>query len=251
MRNVLLSLSIAFVLLNGSAASAQIVTQNGKDTAITYYDGSSLIDVYNKIKSGSSMPVYLKWNVIASETYFGPGFDINASGFCDNLNCYNHMAGSPMMTNNAVWKSDAYDNSGFTGQPHDFHAVIGVSSPPPNGSTAVVRVFARDTVSNTQRTLTFIVMKNPSGISTTSSQDDVVMYPNPAREALNILYNEGAGVRTIAVYNLIGKLMGPVYKPSSPSSAKISLEDMPTGVYFLRLMDGQGHVIATRRFTRQ
>jgi hypothetical protein len=58
-------------------------------------------------------------------------------------------------------------------------------------------------------------------------------------------------VKTIAVYNLIGKLMGPIYKPSSSSSAKIDLDDMPTGIYFLRLMDGQGRVVATRRFTRQ
>ena len=79
----------------------------------------------------------------------------------------------------------------------------------------------------------------------------MVLYPNPAREAVNVIYNEKAGIKTIAVYNIIGKLMGPVYKPADNGSAKIDLDDIPNGIYFLRLMDSQGHVLATRRFTRQ
>jgi hypothetical protein len=79
----------------------------------------------------------------------------------------------------------------------------------------------------------------------------VVLYPNPARESINVLYDEKAGVKTIAIYNLIGKLMGPIYRPTNNGSAKIDLDEMPNGVYFLRLMDAGGHVLATRRFTRQ
>ncbi len=94
-------------------------------------------------------------------------------------------------------------------------------------------------------------MKASTGIMNFNSADDIILYPNPAREAVNVIFDEKFNVRTIAVYNLIGKLMGPIYKPASNNSAKIDLSDMPTGIYFLRLMDAQGHFVATRRFTRQ
>lgn len=192
----------------------------------------------------------LKWNIIASGTTFGPGWDMIGSGFCDNVTCYTALDPSNLFNNNAYYYSDTYDNSGFTGTSHDFHMLFSTSNPA-NGSSAVVRVNAYDTFSKTTRTLTFIGYKSTTGISTINSSDDIILYPNPAREAVNVVYDDKAGVKTIAVFNMIGKLMGPVYKPSSNGSAKIDVDDMPTGIYFLRLMDGQGHVIATRRFTRQ
>lgn len=254
MKNVLLTFSIAFILLSSGAASAQILTQNGSDTSKGCYTSGTSFEVDNHIKSGSVNPVYLKWNIIASATKFDAGWDIVGSGFCDNVNCYTALSASNnLFNNNAVYKSDGYDNTTFNGTQHDFHMLFAVSNPAV-GSSAVVRVNAYDTVGKTTRTLTFIGMKcsSAAGITTINSSDDVVLYPNPVRgEAVNVLYDEKAGVKTIAVFNMIGKLMGPIYKPSSNGSAKIDVDDMPTGIYFLRLLDGQGHVVATRRFTRQ
>jgi hypothetical protein len=245
MRNVLLGLSIALVLLNGSA-SAQIVTQIGKDTAKGTYDGSVEIAVYNRLKSASATPVYLKWNVIPSESHFDAGW--SPVGFCDNIFCY---SGNDIFVSGNMKKSAAYDNTTFSGTNHDFHMIFGTPTAPANGTSAIVRVSARDTVSFDQRTFTFIGYKDATGVSNISSSDDIIMYPIPAREALNVVFDSKDGIKTIAVYNLIGKLVGPIYRTSSNISAKIALDDMPTGVYFLRLMDAQGHVIATRRFTHQ
>jgi hypothetical protein len=245
MRNVLLSLSIALVLLNGSA-SAQILTQTGKDTAKGAYDGSVELSVYNRLKSGSANPLFIKWNVIPSETHFDAGW--SPVGFCDNVLCY---SGNDIFVTGVTKKSGAYDNTTFSGTNHDFHMIFSTPTPPANGTSGIVRVYGRDTVSGEQKTFTFIGYKDATGVSNINSSDDVIMYPNPAREALNVVFDSKAGIKTIAVYNLIGKLMGPIYRPSSNISAKISLDDMPTGVYFLRLMDAQGHVVATRRFTHQ
>jgi hypothetical protein len=246
MRNAILSLSIALVLLNGATASAQFVTSvNNKDTAIGYYDGTSTLEVHNNIRSSTANPVYLKWNVTSYN--FMTGWDIVNAGFCDNNNCYS--AGTPtnnLFTNGTQFKSFAYDNTQFG----DFHMLFATSSPAV-GTSAWVKVLARDTVSNVSRTLTFIGYRAPLGITTINSSDDVILYPNPARESVNVIFDEKAGVKTIAIYNLIGKLMGPIYKPMNNGSARIDLSEMPNGVYFLRLMDGQGHVLATRRFTRQ
>jgi hypothetical protein len=256
MKNALLLCAIAMLALAGTASAQTIITENGKDTAIGSYTGGSTFNVVNGIRSGSSSDVWLRWNVIGSATNFGPGWDISGSGVCDNINC--RFPGGPdgnIFLNNFQYKSDAYTNAAFPlggaeNTLHDFHVQFGANNPP-NGSSAVVRVNAYDTVSQTSRTLTFIAYKGSLGVTNFSSSDDVVIYPNPAHEVVNVLYDAKAGVKTIAVYNLIGKLVGPIYRPTSTTSAHLELNDMPTGVYFLRLMDGQGRVVATRRFTRQ
>lgn len=247
MRNVILTLFSAFLLLNGAAASAQIITSNSnRDDAAGYYDGTATLNVHNDVKSATSNPVFLKWHVDGYN--FGTGWDMVGSGFCDNVTCYTAISPTNnLFVDQTVWKSDAYTNSGFG----DFKMVF-ASSNPPEGSSSWVRIYAVDTVSITSRTLTYYAYKSAAGVTTTvTSSDDVVLFPNPAREAVNVIFDSKAGVKTIAIYNLIGKLVGPVYKPSSNGSAKIDLNEMPNGVYFLRLMDGQGQVVSTRRFIRQ
>lgn len=249
MKNVLLSFAIALFVLNGAASAQNIVTQSGSDTAKSQYTGGSTGDVYNRVKSGTTDSFQLRWSV--SSSYFdNTNWMQIGSGICDNNFCQTATASNNIFTNGSLTTSNYYNNSGFSGQDHDFHVQF-LPNNPANGSYAWVRVNARELTNNTSRTLTFIAYKGTLGISNISSSDDVVLFPNPARDAVNVLYDDAAGVKTIAVYNLIGKLMGPIYKPSSNNGAKIDLGDMPTGIYFLRLMDSQGHVVATRRFTRQ
>jgi hypothetical protein len=75
------------------------------------------------------------------------------------------------------------------------------------------------------------------------------MYPNPAPNDINVVFNESLGVKSIAIYNLIGKSM-LVYKTQG-KSAKLNIESLPAGIYFLRFMNQQGMVVATRKFTHQ
>lgn len=79
--------------------------------------------------------------------------------------------------------------------------------------------------------------------------EDVLLYPNPARDELNIVYDASADVKNIAVYNIIGKVMA-VYKVNGPS-ANLNLESMPSGIYFVRLANSFGQVVATKKFTKQ
>jgi hypothetical protein len=247
MRNVVLSFFSALLMLSGFSASAQFATSTGKDSAVGYYDGSAQLNVHNDVRSTTGNPVFLKWHVVNSN--FGPGWEMVGSGFCDNVLCYTAFSStSNLFTDHTVQKSDAY---GATYA--DFKMVFqtNTTTPPSGGSSAWVQIYAQDTVSGSSRTLTYVAYATPTGVTTINSSDDVVLYPNPAKEAVNVIYDSRAGVKTIAVYNLIGKMVSPVYKPSSNSSAKIDVNDMPSGVYFIRLMDAQGRVVATRRFVHQ
>ena len=255
MRNVLLGVFSALFLFQAGTASAQILTQNGRDTSISNYTGCTSFKVYNRIKSGSSTPLTIRWSVVQHNLQDGSGWDISGSGVCDNYQCYSYLPDvdpneNPFAGTKRYTSSTEYNNVDFNAAENDFHVVFSPNNPP-NGSSAFVRVSVQDIPTSASRTLTFIATKSPTGVSTFNSSDDVVLYPNPARDAINVVYDQGAGVKTIAVYNLIGKLTGPIYKPAMNGSAKISLDDMPSGVYFLRLMDAHGRVIATRRFTHQ
>lgn len=265
MRNVLLSFFSALLLFQAGGASAQILTQSGSRDSVGGNNASGEVEfpVYNRIKSGSSTPVKLEWKVISHNLGNNPGwpmYDANlpggaaGAGFCDNVLCYSYNPAVPAsnLFNDSMitHRSDDYTSTTFEGTKNDFHMLF-ICNNPAIGSSAYVRVRANDLNGGGSRVLTFIGYRAATGVTNTVSNEDIVLYPNPAREAVNVIYDPNAGVKTIAVYNLIGKLMGPVYRPSASGSAKIALEDMPNGVYFLRLMDGRGNVIATRRFNRQ
>ena len=247
MRNVLLTLSIALLPVLGF--SQTFLTQSGSlDTVTGNFTGGTELEVHNNIKSASANSVTLTWKATSGTTGLAAGWKM--TGFCDNNTCWNNDA--------AIAPPSGYVLNGtpstslpYTSNFGDFHILYDPTAAA-NGTSSWVRVNVKDNVSGYERNLTFIGRKGVTGIYTTiTSSDEVVLYPNPARDAVNVIYDEKAGIRTIAVYNIIGKLMGPVYKPANNGSARIDLDDMPNGVYFLRLMDGQGHVVATRRFTRQ
>lgn len=247
MRNVLLTLFI--VLCSFASASAQIVTAaSNSDSSVGYYNGLTT-EVHNHIKSGSSAPMVLRWSVLSAN--FGTGWDMIGSGVCDNNLCYSATPGSA--SNNIFNNGSQYTSYPYNTSFGDFHVVFAsTTTPPPLGSSAVVRVSMRDTSGATPaRLLTFIAYKAATGVTNINSSDDVVIYPIPARKEVNVVFDESAGIKYIAVYNLIGKLMGPVYRPSANGSARIDISDIPSGIYFLRLMDATGRVAVTRRFTKQ
>lgn len=241
MRNVLLTLSIALLPLLGFSQTFQPESGTSDSVSGNYTNGE--LSVYNRLKSVSSSggTVTVNWKVV--DKSIGANWKVN--GFCDNLNCY---ADADLLN------GKQYTSKPYTTDPGDFHILYDAAGAA-NGSSSWVKINVKDVAGamlGYERTLTFIGRKIAAGVvSVSSSSDDVILYPNPARDAVNVVFDEKAGIKTIAVYNLIGKLMGPVYRPATNSSAKIELDDMPNGVYFLRLIDGYGHIVATRRFTRQ
>ena len=110
-------------------------------------------------------------------------------------------------------------------------------------------VSLKDFSTSETKTETFIVNKWPTSVPVVTNDDDITIYPNPAREELNVVYSNTADVKNIAVYNIIGKVMN-VYRVSG-NSANLNLRNVPAGIYFVRLLNANGGVVATRKFTRQ
>src|SRR5690349_21804944 len=144
MRNAILTLFSAFLVLIGASASAQIITSSAtnRDTAWGQYTGGDDLSVHNNIRSASANPVFLKWNVFDHNLGTVPGWDLQGSGVCDNVICYSAVTPTNnLFTNGTMHKSDAY-GSNFG----DFHVVFKTDNPA-NGTSAFVRIAARDTIS--------------------------------------------------------------------------------------------------------
>src|SRR3954471_18984322 len=104
---------------------------------------------------------------------------------------------------------------------------------------------SKDSIRNTEETRVDATNTSSSSISTgiqsiNRASDIITLYPNPAGNELNVLYDANAGIRNIIVYNMIGKPV-MVYKVTG-NSAKLDIENIPSCIYFIRMIDGQSHV---------
>jgi hypothetical protein len=240
MKKILLISALLGLIFHTGSIAQTFETQNG-DTSFVSWNGGSVLKVYNRIKSTGNAPVTLRWRVLNPSSAVASGW--NLGGIYDNN-------GSHSLDNG--WKEiNVSPGNNWDPAAHDFHVRFEDMSTAPNG-TSVFQIQVQDAANpNSQKTLTFIASKSAAGVSSLSrSDDDVVVYPNPARGFVNVHFSPDAGVKNIALYNLIGKPV-MVYRVQGNSSARLELESVPSGVYFLRLLDTQGRVMATRRFTHQ
>ncbi len=73
------------------------------------------------------------------------------------------------------------------------------------------------------------------------SNEEVVMFPNPAREYVNFYANGGANISKITISNIIGKTM-EVFNIDNQRSASISTGQLNTGTYMVTLETDKGTV---------
>lgn len=98
------------------------------------------------------------------------------------------------------------------------------------------------------KTIWYKMTKDPLGVNTISRVNDaVVIFPNPARDVVNISIDPSLGAKTMVISNLIGRTIG-VYNVSN-GVQKIDMDNAPTGMYFLRIFDNQGKLLETKKFT--
>lgn len=229
-------LFFATLLLNTRAQSQAFSLQNGDSVSQVVSGG--LNKIYNKIVSLSSTDIFVNWKVTQHDF---PSQWTNSSssfGICDNVICYGAgvLAGTTQTTDTIAPGSTA-----------DFHAQIDLDAAPIG--THFMKVNFRTDAANS-KDAKFIISKFPTNVTTiTRSDDDVLIYPNPSRDVLNVVYDDNVGVRSISIHNIIGKQVD-AFKVAG-GSAKLDVSELPAGGYFLRLLDAQGRVMATRKFTHQ
>lgn len=232
-------LLLAFLALIG-AATMSYAQFSTPDTVKTYVGTAPYYYAYINNTSGSSLTV--KWQVTATDF---PADWLATLSICDNNICYSNGSGSIWAgTSGTLFTSAPY----ATGPGGDFHMVNNFASVTPG--THWITINMKDNASSFNKNTTFIISRPTTGVTTiVKSDDDVVLYPNPSVSELNVLFNENAGVKNIAIYNVIGKAVN-TYKTSG-NSARLDVSALSSGVYFIRLINAQGNIVATRKFNKQ
>jgi hypothetical protein len=73
------------------------------------------------------------------------------------------------------------------------------------------------------------------------------LYPNPAKNALNILSKNGVEVKSLSVYNMLGQLIQVTTNAQNRSSIDVS--GLKTGNYFLKIISDKGY--SSARFIKE
>ena len=225
--------SLLFVLA-AMGAGAQSITSE-KDTVRVYATG--VFHAYNNVTNHTSDTVTVLWDVVSTNF---PADWLALTGICDRENCVGD-----------VWPAHTEDPRYPPGT-WDFHLMgdlTDVSTEGPYYMTVRLRNEANTTDEHTQ---TYVVSRGTAHVaymSRSSGDDAVVVYPNPATNVVNVMFNGLYGVTGIGVFSFIGSEM-KVYS-TVDNSAALNIEHLPSGIYFIKLLNAQGYVVATQKFTKQ
>jgi len=223
----------AALLFAGKTALAQSFTVQHDTVA---FSTAGYYTALNGITNTGTSPVRIQWKVVSTNF---PADWQEQTGICDITSCF---------TGAAIFggSTHACNYNPGTG---DFHMQIDQTSTTTSGSYYVSLKLSNSADASDSIITTFVVSKIPAGVATVKPSADISLYPNPAINELNLVFDAGADVKNILVYNIIGKLM-TVYKVAG-NSANLNIENLAAGVYFTRLQNSRGEITATRKFTKQ
>ncbi len=242
MKRILLGLfTLTALNLGANTAKAQSFDIPHDTINTTYFSG--FVDVHNDITIPGMANVPISWKVVNENFSSDPTWvaDQNTINVCDNYQCYTN-------NNNDLLDGTVYTTTYLADSTEVFKASFNLSGANPGTHFVSIRVWSTSNP-NDSDTMTFIVNKWATGTTTvTKNNESIVLYPNPVRDEVNVVFND-LDVKNIAVYNAIGKNM-IVYRTAG-SSAKLDISKFPGGIYFLRMSDAKGNVVATKRITKQ
>ena len=253
MKKILLCIFTILTVFGSAKVYAQSATfttaaQNSNTPLADTVIGLASNNPSDNITATTAGGIKIKWKVIA--TNFPSDWLTAVLGICDNKLCYNNAS-------NNVWNptfgtGNLYTSYVYAQNPAGtFHMQMSFPGTGTTPGTFYMTISLSDSALTYQKTVTFIISNWAASVPNISgSQDDVTLYPNPANDEVNVIYNPNSNIKTIAIYNIIGKVL-KVYNTLDNSSAKLNIDNVPSGIYFIRLMDNKGNIVATRKFTRQ
>ena len=246
MKKAILYFLCAFGLMAPAIINAQTFTVQ-HDTVYQTYAPGNINDFITNISSSN---IYIKWRV--TDCDFAADWLVDSVfGICDNASCR-------FNSSDQLWNPTTRSGSVFTSATYapsvvgDFHLSLDLTLASPGTHHVTINLIdGTGGLGAYSKQITFYITKASTGVPTISNgSNDLLIYPNPAHDELNVVYDPSADVKTIAVYNIIGKVM-TVYKVSDPAGANLNIENIPSGIYFVRFMNSHGEAVVTRRFTKQ
>ncbi len=249
MKKLLPALIGLFSLLSGFMLDAQTFTVP-YDTVIVPPFSNSAAPTDN-ITNITGNNLTIRWHVIATD-FPADWLTASAFGICDAQTCRDN--GTNGLWNLSTTSGSFYNATYYANAAHDstmlFDLTLNLMTSTNPGTHYVTINLTDMGTGNYSKNITFLITKIPTSVpSVPTGVSEVVLYPNPAHDELNVVFDANSDVKNIAIYNIIGKVMA-VYKVSG-SSANLNMENIPSGIYFVRLYNSNGNILSTKKFTKQ
>lgn len=88
-----------------------------------------------------------------------------------------------------------------------------------------------------------------TGISA-SLESQINLFPNPVRANLYLEAPVSAKLANAEIYNIVGKKVKSVSVSPNQTKSSIDVSELQEGIYFVRLLDQQNSLIATKRINK-
>ncbi|MEZ5017963.1 MAG: T9SS type A sorting domain-containing protein [Flavipsychrobacter sp.] len=243
MKPYIYSLLVSASLFVGiSTAQAQSFETEGGDTVRgTVYKN---LDLHNNITNKTGANIQIEWKVVAHDFPASWSGGMNL-GICDNALCRQN-------SNNQLLNGSTFTSNDYAPNVKgDFHVQLAdydASTIIPG--TYYITVNMKEKGGTYNKNVTFIFSKWTTSVGNINQASDRVnIYPNPANNVINVQFGKYKNIENVSIYNLVGRKMASYNVSSNSSEAKLNIEKIPTGVYFIRLSDSNGNIVTTRRFT--
>ncbi len=142
------------------------------------------------------------------------------------------MRKTPIQTNRNIvsWSWD-FGDAGTSTLQNPSHTYLA------NGSYTVSLTVSDGSNSDTETKIAYITV-GPIGVDEASWEKDIVIFPNPAKDQLNI--NSGIRIESVTIFDINGQQK--MRTENSNFSYSLNLGSLPEGTYILRIMTEKGMV---------
>ena len=186
--------------------------------------------------------VNIKWRVASTDfpaDWIDNGLGTSNTTFCDNGGCYA----------TSIVTSGSTQTAAYTTTNLDFHMQINLGGATTKTGSHYMRVKFMNSGDTTIPVYETYIVTYPTLVPNIKNDDNVSVYPNPATNTVNVMFDASLDVKNVAIYNIIGKLV-TIYKVNG-NSASMNIDNLNSGIYYLRLISNTGEILQTKKFTKQ
>lgn len=231
MKNLLLFVFLLSVSFTNAFCQAFIIEPTTSPIVVNGYADEADIVADVVISNNTGQNMTFKWTRTINN--IPSGWE---SLVCDNITCW-----SPTKSSNF------YDLG-----PGE-NTIMNVHFKPYNtagiGNVEIV-IYAAEDSAATRTVLSYQANAMVVGINSPYPKNTLSVYPNPARNFINVGYSTLDNIGRIEIYSVIGTKVGTYYPATGTSSHRIDSNSFEPGMYFISLYNNQNRLVTTKVFSK-
>jgi hypothetical protein len=168
------------------------------------------------------------------------------TAICDPNQCYAPFADEPLGPGSVLIPFSMNPGETVLG---DYFYVQFVPYGIPGNGTVRLRVYE---VGNPNNSIvcSFAFDALSTGLSSPAVSPGISFHPNPVRSELRVQTPANQAVRTVEVYNVVGKLVNRYDLGAERTQFQLDLSALKEGMYFARLINASGNLLGSKRFSK-